>query len=268
MPYYQPHVGTFALLDQISTILGSTKTSFWPFLNGTGNATYPYRAGTDGVYSPLTIDASTIELVMDPYKHQGGVFSYMNDSATANLLGGAASVYSHGNGTADTAFSAGMWILMQEAVGDGTRSLIAKYGSTATLREFDFRFDTNGNLILELYDESADGTEIATSAGTALTAWKWECVTATYDGGETAPVVNLYLNGTSVHDGTTVEAGATGYTAMEDTAAAVMVGARDAAGTAAQVFQGRFALPFYAGKELTAAEVTTIYNIGRILLGI
>jgi hypothetical protein len=88
----------------------------------------------------------------------------------------------------------------------------------------------------------------------------------TYDGGETAPVINLYLNATSVHDGTSVESGA--YLAMENTTAVLMLGSRDAAGTATQVFQGRMALPFVTGKALTAAEVTTIYGIGRELLGV
>ena len=258
-----PELRTFALLDQMVTILGSTKRAFWPFLNGTGNVTYPYGSGNDG--GSLALNTSTIELVMDPYKHVGGVFSYMNDSATANLLAADSIQYTYASGATDVPFSAGMWVLMQESVSD-IRTIIAKYGSTATTREYDFRINGDGVLEMELYNETADTTEIATSAGTAITPWKWEFVTMTYDGGETAPVINLYLNATSVHDGTSVESGA--YVSMENTAAALMVGARDAAGTAAQVFQGRFALPFVAGKELTAAEVSTLYNIGRILLGV
>ena len=123
-------------------------------------------------------------------------------------------------------------------------------------------------LVMELLDESVvgDASEIATSAGAALTPFIWQFVTMTYDGGETAPVINLYINAASVHDGTSVETNA--YVAMEDLAASLMVGARDATGTAAQVFQGRIALPFITGKELTAAEVASLYNIGQQLLGL
>src|SRR3990172_3812467 len=256
-------INTFALLDQIVTVLGGTKLSLWPFLSGVGGNTYPYGSGNDGVLAAL--NASTLELVFDPARHTGGIHSYMNDSATANLAAADNANFSFGNSTVDTAFSIGVWILMQEALGTA-RSLLAKYGSTGTLREYDFSFGTDGKLVMELYDESVDTTEIATSAGTALTPWIWQFCTMTYDGNEDAPVINLYIDATSVHDGTSVETNA--YVAMEDLAASLMLGSRDATGTAAQVFQGRMALPFITGKELTAANITTIYSIGRTLLGI
>lgn len=256
---------TFALLDEIVTILGGTKMGFWPFLNGVGGGTYPYGSGNDGIV--LATNASTIEDIFDPFRLAAGLHAYMNDSATANLAAADNTAFSHGNGTVDTPFSAGIWILVQEALGTA-RSLMAKYGSTAAAKEYDFRFGTDGKLVMELLDESVvgDASEIATSTGTALTPWVWQFCTMTYDGGETAPVINLYLNATSVHDGSSVETNA--YVAMEDLGASLMVGARDAPGTAAQVFQGRMALPFITGKELTAAEVNTLYSIGRRLLGL
>lgn len=254
----------FQYLDDIVAILGGTKMAFWPFLNHTGGDTYSYGLSNDDTY--LAANTSTLELIFDPVKHPSGICSYMNNSATANLASPDNANYSHGDATVDTPFSIGAWILMQESLGTA-RSILAKYGSTATLREYDFRFTTAGKLVMELYDESADSTEIATSVGTALTPWIWQFVTMTYDGGETAPVINLYINATSVHDGSSAEAGA-GYVAMEDTAAVLMVGARDAAATAAQVFQGRIALPFIVGKELSAAEVTQLYRLGKVLIGL
>ena len=256
---------TFVLLNQIVTILGGTQMSFWPFLNGVGGNTYPYGSGNDGIL--LATNASTLELVFDPARHPGGIHSYMNDSATANLAAADNANFSFGNSTVDSPFSIGAWLLMQEALGTA-RSIMAKYGSTAAAKEFDFRFGTDGKLVMELLDESVvgDASEIATSAGAALTPFIWQFVTMTYDGGETAPVINLYINAASVHDGTSVETNA--YVAMEDLAASLMVGARDATGTAAQVFQGRIALTFITGKELTAAEVASLYNIGQQLLGL
>lgn len=256
---------TFELLDQIVTILGGTKLGFWPFLNGVGGNTYPYGSGNDGIL--LAINTSTIELIFDPFRLPGGVHAYMNDSATANLAAADNAAFSFGDGSVDSPFSCGAWILMQEGLGTA-RSIMAKYGSTAGAKEWDFRFGTDGKLVMELLDESVvgDASEIATSAGTALTPWIWQFVTMTYDGGETAPVINLYINATSVHDGSSAETNA--YVAMEDLGASLMIGARDATGSAAQVFQGRFALPFVTGKALSAAEISTIYSIGRRLLGL
>jgi hypothetical protein len=175
--------------------------------------------------------------------------------------------YSFGNGTVDVPFSCGIWVKVNEALGTA-RSLVAKYGTTATLREYDFRFNTSGQLVLELYDESADTTEIATAAdGVVLTPFTWAFCVATYDGGETDPRIHLYINAVDQNAaGLSTETGA--YVSMEDTAAVLMVGSRDAVATAAQVFQGRYALPFVTGKELTQAEVTSLYGIGRALLGV
>src|SRR3990172_4056509 len=245
-------INTFALLDQIVTVLGGTKLSLWPFLSGVGGNTYPYGSGNDGVLAAL--NASTLELVFDPVRHPGGIHSYMNDSATANLAAADNANFSFGDSSVDSPFSIGIWVLMQEALGT-ERALMAKYGETAAAKEYWFGFTAAGKLQMVLLDESVvgDASEVALSTGTAITPWIWQFCVMTYDGGESAPVVNLYINATSVHDGTTAETNA--YVAMEDLGASLMIGANDATGTAADVFQGRMALPFITGKELTAAEI-------------
>ena len=257
---------TFVLLDQLITILGGTKLSFWPFLNGVGTTVFPYGSGSDAV---LVTMGSAIESVFDPHRHVSGIHSVANDgTAAGNAISSADNAnYTFGDASVDSPFSCGAWILMQEALGTA-RSIMAKFGSTATAREWDFRFGTDGKLVMELHDESVVGEadETATSAGAALTPFIWQFVTMTYDGGETAPVVNLYINAASVHDGTTAETNA--YVAMEDLTNALTIGMDGTAASPANVFQGRIALPFITGKELTAAEVSTIYNIGRRLLGL
>jgi hypothetical protein len=140
---------------------------------------------------------------------------------------------------------------------------MAKY--SATVREWRFWIDASGKLDLELYDESADTTEIAASTS-ALTAGQWQFVVATYDGTETAPVVNLYVNATLANDGTTTEDGA--YVAMEDTATPLTVGCSGVTATPVNEFHGRMALPFITGKALSAAEVTTLYGITASMVGI
>ena len=253
------------MLDQIVPVLGGTTQSFWPFIQATGTTLANYGSGSDS--NSLNTDAS-VESLHDPFQHPGGVYSYKNDGVVAWMYAAAdIDAHSFGNGTVDVPFSAGMWILIEEALGTA-RSILSKYRTTAaTQREYDFRFGTDGKLVMELYDESAAASEIATSAGAALTPFIWQFVTMTYDGGETAPVINLYINATSVHDGTSVEAGA-GYVAMDNGTESFAIGDRNTAAGAAQIFQGRVALPFITGKELTAAEVTTLYGLGRTLLGI
>jgi len=237
--------------------------SLWSFIQATGTTLSPYGSGNDG---GLLTTSSAIESILDPFQHAGGIYSLKNDGTTSWLQSADDADYSFGDGTVDGVMSVGAWVLMEEAVGTA-RSILSKYRTDAvSLREWDFRLDSSGIIQMELFDDSATASEITANAGTALTPFIWQFVVATYDGGETAPVVNLYRNATLQNSGgATTETGA--YVAMEDTAALVGVGNRNTP-TAAQVFQGRMALPFITGKELTAAEVTTIYGIGRKLLGL
>ena len=257
---------TFVLLDQIVATLGGTKLSFWPFLNATGATVFPYGSGSDAL---LVTMGSAIESVFDPHKHPGGIHSVANDgTAAGNAISSADSAnYTFGDASVDEPFSCGLWILMQEALGTA-RSLMGKYDSAGAAREWRFSFGTDGKLIMELHDESVVGeaTEIATSAGTAITPFIWQFAVASYNGGETSPLVDLYLNGISVHDSLTTETNA--YIAMEDLGAALTIGMDGVPATPLNVFQGRLALPFVTGKALTAAEVATLYSIGRQLLGL
>ena len=76
-------ISTSKLLDDIVTILGSTKAFFWPFLESTGSIITSYKnenhrltateGGTDG---------------FNPFKHVGGVHSYLFTTADdQHLLG-------------------------------------------------------------------------------------------------------------------------------------------------------------------------------------
>ncbi len=262
---------TFARLDDIVTLLGGTKLAFYPFLVGVGSDVFPYGTGNDGIVAIPSDEAATIALdaEFDPIPLVGGTYGlYFDSDANNHLLIADNATYSHGNGSADTPFSVGAWVMMTEALGS-IRSIMAKYGSTANAEEWDFRFDASGNLILELHDASASQKELATGASDVLVPWKWNFVVATYDGAQAAPDVHLYKNASDTNSsGATVEDGGAGYDAMEDGAAVVMIGARDATATPAREFEGYMALPFHCGKELTASEVDQIYEIGRDLLGI
>ena len=262
-------IKTFTQLDIIVSNLGATKLAFWPFMSGIGSEVFAYGTGNDAAVL-LASDENgvvAVESEFDPMQHVGNVFSYYNDSSTNNHLNGEDDAdYSHGNGTVDTAFSCGAWIMPTEALGTA-RSIISKFGLTANVEEWDFRTDTSGNLLLELHDASASASEIGTGASDVIVPFRWQFVVATYDGTETAPEVHLYRDASdTLASGATTESGS--YVSMEDGAADLLVGARDDTGTPKQEFEGRIALPFQTGKELTQAEVTAIFNAGKILLGI
>jgi len=265
----------FAHLDDIVTILGGTKLSFWPLLaalgdTNTSNNLPPYGAGVTAQVASLANAAGNVAFsVFGALQHPGGILSVNTSIQTNGHIKAAADHANHsfGNATVDTPFSAGVWIQPLEALGTA-RSLMAKYRSTAVAaREYDFRFDTSGNLILELFDESATASEIGTGASDVIVPFAWNFCVATYDGGETAPVVHLYRNGVDqLASGATTETGA--YVAMEDTATPLLMAARDLTASPAQIFQGRIALPFITGKALTAAEVASLYSIGQQLIGL
>jgi hypothetical protein len=120
---------------------------------------------------------------------------------------------------------------------------------------------------LELHDLSASTKEVGVGASDVIVPWAWNFCVATYDGAQAAPDVHLYRNGSdTLAAGTTTETGA--YVAMEDGTASFMIGASDAVGSPAEELEGYIALPFITGKELTAAEVATLYGLGQTLMGI
>lgn len=253
--------GTEGRINDILTVLGTTTLSFWPFWESVGQMVHGVQPG---VMTPSDEAAArNLQDEFSPVQLPSGLYSY-NFHATGNnhLATTDQARHTFGNGTVDSPFSCGAWI---RPAAIATNTILGKYDATGTAREWQFAIDSSGKLSLELYDESADTTEIATSTS-ALTLFQWQFVVASYDGGETAPVVNLYVNGTLANDGTTAETGA--YVAMEDTATPLLIGASGTTAAPATEFHGRIAMPFICGKQLTAAEVTTLYGYMAPMVGI
>lgn len=246
--------GTEGRLNDILSTLGTTKTSLWPFWEPTGTLVTGIGVGD-------LVPTETTSTGFGPLVLPCGLYSYhFHPTGDHHLAGIDSANYTFGDGTVDAPFSVGAWI-RPNAIASNT--IMAKY--SATVREWRFWIDAAGLLDLELYDESADTTEIATST-VAVTQGQWQFVVASYDGGETAPVVNLYVNATLANDGSTAETGA--YVAMEDTATPLTVACSGVTATPVNEFHGRMALPFIAGKALTAAEVTTLYAVTASMVGI
>jgi hypothetical protein len=252
---------TFEFLDEIVTELGGTKLSFYPLLQQVGVDIHAYGSGSDGpVLSPNATLAGTFDVVL----HSGGVNSFYNDSSESTFTSCADNA---NHSFASAAFSVGAFIQMTEALGTA-RSIIAKWGNSNNREEYDFRLDSSGFPVLDLHDASESASEIATSDD-AVTPFIWQSVVATYDGSEGTSAnagIALYIQGSAVSAITLTDSGT--YSAMEDGAEGLCIGGRDSLGTVAQEFEGRIALPFVTGKQMTAANINRYHRIGQALLSI
>jgi len=255
-------IPTEAYLDDILTILGTTKTSLWPFWEKTGELVTGIGLG-DLIPSETGGAAEALEDDFAPLLLPCGLYSYhFHPTGDHHLAGIDSAAYTFGNASADVPFSVGCWI-RPNAIASNV--MLAKYASAGNAEEWRFWIDASGLLDLELHDASASKTEIAVSDA-ALTLNQMQFVVATYDGTAATPLVYLYVNGAAVNDGATTEVA--GYVAMEDTASPLTIGCGGVTATPTTEFHGRIAMPFICGKELTAANVLKLYLIGQKLLGL
>ena len=251
--------GTEGLLNDILTMLGTTTTSLWPGWEDTGTLITGIGVG-DLASAETGGAAEALEDDFAPQKLPCGLHSYhFHPTGDHHFTGVDHASYSFAG---DTPFSCGAWIRPNTIV---SNAIIAKYDAAGTDREWKLWIGATGLLTLELYDESADTTEIA-AATSALTAGQWVMVAATYDGTAAAPLIWLYVNGAAVNAGASVETGA--YVSMDAGATPIMVGAAGVSATPETEFHGRIALPWITGQELTAAEVQTLYALTAPMMGI
>jgi len=253
---------TFKLLSLIMSVLGTTKPSLWPFLEGTGTLISGLSVADLGS-AETGGAAEALEDDFAPVQHPGKIYSYhFNPTGDHHLAGADHNNYSFGDAANDSPMSVGAWILPNAIA---SNVIIGKYDSAGNLEEWRFWIDAAGKLSLELHDASASTKEVAASTS-ALVIGQQHFVVASYDGTEATPTVNLYVDGVLANDGTTTETGA--YVAMENTNAPLTVGCGGVTALPTTEFHGRIALPFVTGKALTAAEVLELLGYYRLLLGV
>ena len=259
MAGYNP--GLEADLNAILTILGTTKTHLWPFYESLGITVSGIGVGVDLIPSETAAAAEALEDDFNPAVLPSGLYSYHFQPTGDHHL---AAFDDAGFSFAAAAFSVGCWI-RPSAIASNV--MLAKYDSVGNLEEWRFWVDSNGKLDLELHDASASATEIAVS-DSALTVNQWQFVVATFDGTDADPDVQLYVDGVAVNTSTpsTVESGA--FVSMEDLATPLTIGCGGVTAAPTTEFHGRMALPFICGKELTAANVVSLRDIMRPMVGI
>jgi hypothetical protein len=217
-----------------------------------------------------------LEAEFIPHQHESGVFSYFFDRSVNNHLavGADHDDFSAISGGVDAAFSVGAFCLPRLA--GAQQTLWAKYDVAGTLREWQLGLDASEQIQFELFDESvADANAAVTAPGaTALTLNEWSSVVGTYGGQGGAPgfagssmSLAVYLRGVA-DTGTVAGSGADDYVDMENTATIPLIGAADDSAAPTFEWEGRIALAFVCGKELSASEVSQFDALGRRLLGV
>jgi hypothetical protein len=246
-------------LNDILTILGTTAPSLWPFWEPTGQLVTGIGVG-DLVPSETGGADEDLEHDFAPLLLPCGLYSYhFHPTGDHHLAGIDHANYSF----AAAPFSVGCWIRPNTIA---SNTLIAKYDAgVGVAREWRFWIDAAGLLDLELYDESADTSEIAVSTA-ALTQGQMQFVCSTFDGTEATPEIYLYVNGVAVNDGTSTETGA--YVGMDAGATPLTIGCNGLTALPADEFHGRIALPFVTGKKLTAANVAALYKLTAPMVGV
>ena len=274
MTIQQRRHSTFEDLDAILALLGSTRTTFWPFLESVGSVVNSYGESVH-ILNPSDGAARNLQDEFIPVQHNGGVFSYFNDRSANNHLAVTADSadFSHSAGT-DAAFSVGAWCFPHLA---GTQQmLVTKYDVAGALREYRLGLDSSELILFELFDESVTdaNADVTAPGSTTLTLNQWSFVVATYGGeggnpgfaGSSMTLV-VYLNGAS-DTGTVAGGGTDDYVDMEDTATIPLIGAGDDSAAPTDEWEGRIALPFICGRALSAGDVSQVYQLGRRLLGL
>lgn len=265
------NIRTFDLLDEFVAILGATSTTLWPFLERDGQVIRSYGEGIRDLIPADEAAARSLEAEFEPHRHPGGIHSLHIVRATNNHLRGTDdAAYTFGDGANDSPFSVGAFVLPRD--GANINDILSKWdvsgGGGAEVREWRLGLQANETCMIQLHDESAAANTIVASNATALTLNQWSFIIMTYDGSG-GPGANdgltAYLNGAEDTGGNVGDAN---YTAMEDTATPLLIGASDVTAAPLNEFEGRIALPFVCGAELAATQVAEVNRLGRRLLGL
>ena len=168
--------------------------------------------------------------------------------------------FTDGAGT-DEAFSISLWFKSTVAV--SAQNLVTK-GSTTGTNEYQFQTLGGGNagkLALTIYNGTSSSANYIYAIGaTAYTINTWHHVAVTYDGSEAGTGIELYFDGSN---DTATQAGAGTYTGMAGTTTDLAIGARLSTSYGVFFTGDMDNVRIYKDKELTASEVTDLFNEGH-----
>lgn len=232
-----------------TTIASGNVIAAFPFEEGTGTDTEDISTnGNDGVLTNGPTWSTDVPVyVFNRYSVDfDGIDDYMSVPDSNDL--------SFGNASTDSAFSISAWI-KNDSIG-ATQRIVTKASSTSSI-EYMFTINGSNQLGLYLYDGSS-GNRIGATTNVALSSGVWYHVVATYDGNGANTGINLYVD---TNTGTRSLDSAGSYVAMHNTSDPVRVGSLS---YTSQYFDGKIDGVAIFNYELSAANVSTIYNSGEV----
>ncbi len=259
-------VPTFEKIDEMLAIFGTNKTAFWPFLNSTigsgsfGIWTYGEELTKTWLVARDQSANRNLRDEFEPYMHVGGIHSYAITQGAQTYLSGQDE--SNLGFPSNENFSCGAWILPR----DNTDVTIMGKWDNNNQREWRLILDGNKKISLQTYDESNNQSRVS-AADTEMPLSAWQFVVATTDNNDSDLSHTAYLN--AVADGSGNTASDASFANSPDTSSLFCIGATlNTAPAVSLVFEGRIALPFVCGKELSASEVSDLYTISKTLIGL
>ena len=236
------------------------------------NIINPYRFGgipTNGLIAEYLFDTDASDTAGDaggPYDGtlQGdaavssGVLTLDGTDDYVTIADNDIFSFTDGAGT-DNPFSISLWV--KSTVAASAQNLVTK-GDFGGTREYQFQFLGGGNagkLAITLYTSS--GSEYIYAIGTtAYTQNQWHHYVVTYDGSESETGITLYFDDSD----DTATRGETGtYLGMSNSAVAVGLGARFSFTAWGVFLTGDMDNVRIYDRELSAAEVTQLFNEGH-----
>ena len=198
------------------------------------------------------------------------------DGANDHILVSDQDAFSFTDGSTDKPFSMSVWAFVGDISTDNGPFLTkADFSGPSNATEYIFK-QANGKLQMFMYDttKSQSGHSIRSIANaTSLTNNTWHHVVMTYDGSDSQNGITLYTDGsetaaTKTTTQTVVDGSPVVYENMHNTTVPLIIGATkdgvEPTLNANRVFEDKLADICVFDKELSAAEVTEIYNSNQV----
>lgn len=138
----------------------------------------------------------------------------------------------------------------------GTVTLLSKRNVAPSLRGYNIDLLTTGAIRVALTSDASSNNLIQVTTTTLFSRNTPYHIVVTYDGSSTAAGLKIYVDGN-------LEAVTVDFNALSGTILNAVSAKIGAYGTALQTFQGIIDEVSYWGDDLTAGEVTELYNFGR-----
>lgn len=194
-------------------------------------------------------------IIVNPYITNGfsNLYSALFDGVDEGIVVADNSAFTFGNGGTDSPFSGSAWIQKNAT---GNASIICKAQTTTTAQEYFFVLLSN-QLYFWIVDTDGTGDRVGRSTTVTITNdGLWHHVAFTYSGNKAASGIKLYIDGTQ-RDTANFNSGT--YGGMSNTIAPLRIGTSNESFTWST--NGLIAHPCMFNKELSATEVTELYNL-------